>query len=148
MVPNFFLAALGIRDDKRRPTQHLTLEGEQHPVEQTELRPSTGKHRKRPAFIPQPFPMHTLTRTVDLLAKCSIEALDDRELDTGKCRAHAQGEAERSERSGGRDGWQGMRRHASNLLAGRWLLAEEVHSMALSQQPCHEVTDLTLATAL
>jgi hypothetical protein len=38
--------------------------------------------------------------------------------------------------------------HASSLLAGRWLLAEEVHGMALGQEPRHEVTDLTLATAL
>ena len=38
--------------------------------------------------------------------------------------------------------------HAHRLLAGGWLLAEEVHGMALGQQPRNEVTDLTLATAL
>ena len=53
-----------------------------------------------------------------------------------------------TDRPGDRNGRQGMISHTDSLVAGRWLLAEEVHGMALGQKPRNEVTDLTLAPAL
>ena len=80
MMPNLLLAALRVGDDHRRLTQHPTLECKQHPVEQTEMRPTAGERWKRSAFALQPFPMDALPGSIDLLAECPIKALYDRQV--------------------------------------------------------------------
>src|SRR5687768_9618790 len=92
--------------------------------------------------------MDALSSTIDLLAERTIKALYDRQASVLECGPHAQGKAQRTESSGSRNGCQGMISHARRLLAGRWLLAEEVHSMALGQQPRNKVTDLAFPAAL
>ena len=92
--------------------------------------------------------MDALPGSIDVLAECPIKALYDHQVGKWQGRPHAEGEAQWSESPGGRNGRQGVTGHTHNLLAGRWLLAEEVHGMALGQEPRNEITDLTLATAL
>src|SRR5918996_2020757 len=148
MMRNLPLTALRVGDDHRRLAEYAALEGQHHTVERTEMQPATGQYWERPTLALQPFPMHPLPGTIDMLAKSPIITLHDGEIDTSQRRAHHHGKAERSEGAGCGHSLNSTIRYAFKRLARRRRLRKEMHPMALRHKPLDQVGDLALATAV